>query len=291
MKILAIMNHKGGVGKTTVTRLASEHFARSGKRVLGIDTDPQCNYSARFLDMTRDPGTRSLAPPPHPDFKPQNETWASFPSAPPGYWSIAQLYSLGYIEPYPTRLKKLSIIPSHSDDLKTFLGEVETAHIENQVINHLKTILSDHYFALNFDLIIIDTPTQVSALTRSVLHAATHLLIPTQLHPNSIEGMMDMAQAWQLERACRSTDNPLTITGILPTRYNPHAAQQQQLLRSLSQIDGTRRYLLPAMRHMTTYETASATYESKSLFDLHPANPCRKNATQVFNAIKKGLSL
>lgn len=288
--ILAVMNQKGGIGKTTVARLASEYFAKRGRRVLGLDADPQCNYSSRFLPMERGVNL-SLAPPTHPNFDPANKAWANFPAAPPGYWSLAQLYSLGYAEPYPTQIKNLSIIPGHTHDMAGFLADVKQANMETTVIDHLQAVLNDDFYTANFDLIIIDTGPQASTINKSVLHAATHLLIPTQLHPSSIEAMMQMAAAWKTECGYRTADNPLVIAGILPTHYNPRATQQQHHLQTLAQTKGTRRLIMPPMRSMTTYQTASTTYESKSLFELHAAHPCRQNATPVFESLRKTLGL
>ena len=55
MRVLAIVQNKGGVGKTTVARILTEYFGMQGIRVLGIDLDPQCNFSRRFLTMQLDP--------------------------------------------------------------------------------------------------------------------------------------------------------------------------------------------------------------------------------------------
>lgn len=288
--ILAIMNYKGGVGKTTIARLASEYLARDGSRVLGIDTDPQCNYSDRYLSMERNL-EGELLPPQHPNFNPENEIWASFPSAPPGYWSIAQLYALGYVEPYPTKIENLSIIPGHTAEMASLMGNIRHFKLEDPILEILKSVLSDGYFSSNFDVIIIDTGAHSSIINNSVLHAATHLIIPTQLHPNSIEGMVHMSRQWRLEQAKRTPGNPLTIAGILPTHYNPRATQQHHHLKSLIETKETQRYIMPPMQSMITYQTASATLDGKSLFNMHPSSACLKNAIQVLESIRTSLAL
>ena len=47
---LVLFNHKGGVGKTTLTVNLARALADSGKRVLLVDTDPQCSMSSFFLE-------------------------------------------------------------------------------------------------------------------------------------------------------------------------------------------------------------------------------------------------
>ncbi|MEN5128878.1 ParA family protein [Pseudomonas alloputida] len=50
MKKIVLFNHKGGVGKTTLTLNLADAMAKAGKRVLIVDADPQCNISSFFVD-------------------------------------------------------------------------------------------------------------------------------------------------------------------------------------------------------------------------------------------------
>jgi len=53
MKKIALFNHKGGVGKTTLTVNIAAALAESGRRVLLIDTDPQCNLTSFYLEEAK----------------------------------------------------------------------------------------------------------------------------------------------------------------------------------------------------------------------------------------------
>ena len=56
MKIIAVVNNKGGVGKTTTSRILAEYFSIvKNERVLALDMDPQANFSNRYLKMEIDP--------------------------------------------------------------------------------------------------------------------------------------------------------------------------------------------------------------------------------------------
>ena len=56
MKIIAVVNNKGGVGKTTTSRFLAEYFSIvKNEKVLAIDMDPQANFSNRYLKMEIDP--------------------------------------------------------------------------------------------------------------------------------------------------------------------------------------------------------------------------------------------
>jgi len=277
LKVLAISNHKGGVAKTTLSKLFAEYAIRKGARVLGIDIDPQCNFSARFVQMESGDG----APPPHPDFDPKDPTWDDLPYAPPGYWSIAEFFQLGYAEPYVTEYKNLHFIPAHKSALTRFLEEVKKSDIEDAVIGHMRDMLSLEYYQDEFDLVIIDTPPQTSALTASAVRAATHLLIPTEMQEDSIAGMADMAQLWQSENQVRSNDK-LILAGILPTKFDSSSAAQRRTLESLEQnaVLGDK-LIKPVMRYLQTYANSSSTYANpRSLFDMHDSTAAKVEAEQ-----------
>ncbi|WP_446812225.1 ParA family protein (plasmid) [Methylomonas sp. 2BW1-5-20] len=282
LKVLTISNHKGGVAKTTLSKMLTEYSVRHGKRVLGIDIDPQCNFSARFVQMESDGG----APPQHPNFDPTDPAWDDLAYAPPGYWSIAEFFRLGYVEPYPTDNPNLHFIPSHKKELTTFLEQVERNSIQEAVVEHMRAMLSMEYYQEEFDLVIIDTPPQTSALTASAARAATHLLIPTEMQEDSVAGMADMAQLWQAENQTRQHEK-LQLVGILATKYDPQSAAQRRTLEqlSLNPVLGDR-LIQPPMRYLQTYANSSATFANpRSLFEMHESTPARIEAEEFCRVI------
>lgn len=282
LKVLTIGNHKGGVAKTTLSKLIAEYGIRQGIRVLGIDIDPQCNFSARFVDMESD----GISPPQHPNFDPNDPTWEDLPAAPPGYWSIAEFYKLGYVEPYPTAYENLHVIPSHKKSLTTFLEQVEKKEIDDAVIGHMRDMLSLEYYQEEFDLVIIDTPPQTSALTASATRAATHLLIPTEMQEDSVAGMADMAQLWQNENRHR-VDGNLELAGILPTKFDTNSAAQRKTLEDLQENPVLGKHIIqPPMRYLQTYANSSSTFATpRSLFDMHDNTAAKIEAVQFCEVI------
>ena len=284
LKVLTIANHKGGVAKTTLSKLLAEYSIRKGIRVLGIDIDPQCNFSARFVQMEADGG----GPPQHPNFDPSDPTWGELAYAPPGFWSIAEFFRLGYAEPYPTDYPNLHFIPSHKKELTVFLEQVEKNNIEEAVVEHIRVMLLLDYYQEEFDFVIIDTPPQTSALTASAARAATHLLIPTEMQEDSVAGMVDMAQLWRTENQTRSGEK-LHLVGILPTKYDSQSAAQRRTLESLTQnlVLGDK-LIRPPMRYLQTYANSSSTYANpRSLFDMHENTPARIEAEEFCDLIYK----
>lgn len=288
MKVLSIMNHKGGVSKTTLSKLVSEWAVRKDLRVLGIDIDPQANFSSRFIEMVEEDG-RPSCPPIHPEFDPNDPDWEELPSPPPGYWSIAQLFRLGYVEPYKTRYETMEFIPSHRTELMELLLDVRKADIEEALIRVLRDVLSDPFYEERYQLIVIDTPPQVSPITAAAARAATHLLIPSQMHEDSLRGMISMAELWRSENLSRSEDDELRLVGILPTIFDKRASDQRANLEELQNHPVLSKYLLPQpMSYMTTYRSSSTTYaEPKSLFDLWENNRCRQEAVEICDEIIK----
>ena len=100
MKRISIFNHKGGVGKTTLTVNLAIELASQGKRVLLVDTDPQCNLTSYLfedsvvddlLDNSDGPNGRTI--------------WSALKPVVEG---VGETRS---IEPYETAFKNLYLIP------------------------------------------------------------------------------------------------------------------------------------------------------------------------------------
>ncbi|MCU0440345.1 MAG: ParA family protein [Raineya sp.] len=153
MKIIAIVNHKGGVGKTTTTANLGKALALEGKKVLVIDIDPQANLSQSL-------GVEST----------ENSIYHSL------------------IENTPLPLHQLDdnfyLCPSDLD-----LSEAETK-LQNDVNGYfqLKKLLKKQ----NFDYCLIDCPPSLGILTVNALVAATDLLIVVQAEFLAMKGLQNI---------------------------------------------------------------------------------------------------
>ena len=103
--VLGFANQKGGVGKTTWSKIFSEYMAIiQDKETLGIDIDSQTSFTARYFGINKNPVTDFKEPPLHPYYDPNNtDGWD-------GRSSIADIFFGKLPKPYPTQIKKLDII-------------------------------------------------------------------------------------------------------------------------------------------------------------------------------------
>ena len=159
MKIVAIANQKGGVGKTTTSINLSTCIAtNSEEKILLIDLDPQGNSSSGL------------------GFTPQPET--SLYEVLIGTDEI----STRILE---TRFENLSIIPA---DMDLAGAEIELAQSEDH-LTRLREVLATLKKSSNYDYVIIDCPPSLGVLMTSALAAADELLIPLQCEFFGLEGL------------------------------------------------------------------------------------------------------
>lgn len=276
MKIIAPVNNKGGVGKSTVTRLLLEYFSIVlGLKTLALDLDPQCNLSRRFLKMEIDPvDTQGVLPPIHADYDandPDNHHWQ-------GRSSIADIFYGEPVFPYPTQIPTLEIAPGHSSKLLA-AEAVRKSEVSEKVHQQLKLFLELPEVKEAYDVIIIDTPPSKGPLTISVVKAATHILIPSIMEPQPIEGVFGMLQLWKQEQLQRSSHNPLNLIGILPNMFR-NVRLHQDLLLELQNNTAIAEYVLPwSLGQRTIFSEMDAEGASHStVFELPDSNKAKIEA-------------
>jgi chromosome partitioning protein len=201
MKLLAIANQKGGVGKTTTAVNLSTCLAQIGKRVLLIDLDPQGNAtSALGLEET---SGRSLY------------------EALIGQARIEQKI-------VPTRFDRLSMIPA---DLDLAGAEIEVARLDDH-LTRLRDVLKPLFYNTAFDYVVIDCPPSLGILMTNALAAAHQLLIPLQCEYFALEGLSKIVQ---LVDQIRAFNDSLFIAGIIMTMYDARTNLSQQVVNEVRQ--------------------------------------------------------
>ncbi|MFA6094267.1 MAG: ParA family protein [Candidatus Paceibacterota bacterium] len=283
MKILVTVQNKGGVGKTTVCRLISEYLTRQGKKVLGIDLDSQCNFSRRFLTMdidSTDPD--GIMPPLHPDYD-DDDNWD-------GRSSSADIYYSGQVLPYPTYLEGMDILPGNGSQLRA-VELVSSENVKEQVHDRLLAFLSQEEVKELYDIIIVDTSPSKGPLTISAVRAATHLIIPTTMEPQTLEGLHGMLQLWRRETKKRTKGDELKIIGILPNMFRKGVALHEGLYETLSTDPGISDLLIPMKlgQRIAFAESDHYMANPRSVFDLPEKDPARLEAEAICKYIKEKL--
>jgi chromosome partitioning protein len=285
MIIIAPVNNKGGVGKSTVSRLLLEYFSLVlGLKTLALDLDPQCNLSRRFLKMEIDPvDTQGVLPPLHPDYDPLDQEDRDWD----GRSSIADIFYGRPVLPYATQFETLEIAPGHSAKLLT-AEAVRKSEVSERVHAQLKLFLELPEVKQAYDVVILDTPPSKGPLTISVVKAATHILIPSIMEPQPIEGVYGMLQLWKQEQLQRSSQNPLHLIGILPNMLR-NVRLHQDLLQELQNNRAISEYVLPFnLGQRTIFSEMDAEGAShSSVFELPDTNKAKLEALVACEHIAK----
>mgnify|MGYP001026715050 CR=1 FL=1 len=222
-KIVAIVNQKGGVGKTTTCVNLAAAVAQTGKRVLLCDFDPQANATSGMgVDKTVSNGVydviingveteKAIVSTPYGDVLPSSKALAGA-----GVEMIA--------------------LPERQFLLKQALRQV----VER------------------YDFIFIDCPPSLELLTLNALCAANSLLVPVQGEYFALEGLSDLMNTVRLVR--RGMNPDLQIEGVLLTMFDGRTNLSIQVAQEIKRFFPGKVYatVIPRKDPLTVYPTTSS---------------------------------
>lgn len=196
---IAIANQKGGVGKTTTTHALVAGLAEKGYKVLGIDLDPQGNFSIAC-------GSEN--------------------------YNVPTVYEVMKKEIPPQeaiqKMKKgYDMIPAN---IMLAGAEQELSHTGKE--HRLKEAIGS--FIESYDFIIIDTPPSLGVLTVNAFTFASDILIPTTAGIFATAGISQLNETVKsVQKYCNPNVN---VMGILFTRFNPRANISKQIKELAEQL-------------------------------------------------------
>jgi chromosome partitioning protein len=283
MKIIAFLNNKGGVGKTTCSRTMAEYLTKVRKiSTLAIDFDPQCNFSHQFLKMEIDPSSpEGLMPPLHPDYDPDDPDDHEWD----GRSSIAEIFYGQGVVPYPTYIEHLDLAPGHADKLLAAEAVRKTEVVE-KVHKQLFNFLQADDVKSTYDSVVIDTAPSKGPLTVSVIKAATHIVIPSVMEEQPVQGIYGMLQLWMQESLIREKSRPLKLIGILPNMFK-QTRLHKDILTSLQDNEAIGKYVMPVKlsQRIVFAEIDSEDANPHSIFDFQENHVAKQEATEVCDYI------
>jgi chromosome partitioning protein len=186
MRTIAIMNQKGGVGKTTSSVNLAAGLARQGKRVLLIDLDPQ--------------GHASL----HLGYEAVGDT-------PTIYDVFSSVKTIGEVRHMVS--ENLWVAPSNVDLAAAELELVDAPNRETVLRDALNLIADSNAF----EYVIMDCPPSLGVLTVNALTAASEVFIPLQPHFFALQGLSKLLATTAL--VSRRLNRNLKVTGIMLCLY------------------------------------------------------------------------
>ncbi|RKQ69443.1 chromosome segregation ATPase [Litorimonas taeanensis] len=190
MRVIAIVNQKGGVGKTTTSINLAAALALEGQSVLLVDIDPQGNASTG-LGVSRQNREKSI------------------------YHVLTEDLSLAEAI-QPTSVEKLHIVPSHVD--------LSAAEMEIGSQDGRTTLMRKKVAELvrdgrrRYDYVLIDCPPSLNLLTVNALTAARSVIVPLQCEFFALEGLSQLLQTVEMAKA--NLNPSLVIDGVMLTMYD-----------------------------------------------------------------------
>lgn len=208
IKVIAVANQKGGVGKTTTAVNLAACLAALGEKILLLDLDPQANATSGV-------GVEKIE-------------GASIYQVLLGEGTLAEKIK-------PTNFERLELVPSEVD---LCAADLELARMENHLLR-LKQVLQPVRDSDRYDLVLIDCPPSLGILSLNAFAACDGVLVPLQCEYYALEGISMMNRI--LDQLRVAGVNPhLDIFGVVMTMFDGRTKLSNEVVTEVRHLLGAK---------------------------------------------------
>jgi chromosome partitioning protein len=261
MKVLTLVNEKGGVGKTTLARHIAAGLALNGSTVLLIDADPQGNSTHQMRLKPYGGLYRLLV---------QQESWETVMKGgtPPAAAWAGTLPTIG--------------------QLMVLRGNEETRAIPGLINDVTRLRMRLEEVEQLFDYVVIDTSPTPSMLQPLIYIATDALLYPTQAQLLSLDGLASsVARVTELNKTRKEFGmRSAQLLGVVPTMVRNTTAHAMGL-DMIEQHFGES-VVYPALSMMTAWQDAE--FNQETLYTFAPGHEATRQMTDVMSRIERDLA-